>query len=143
MKKIILLYSLFVFIVSCGGDFGSQISDSNYLTGLTGTTDITGNWSGDWKSSSGIKRGIISIDLTQSGISVNGTASISGFPCMTDGNISGSLSGRNITFDIVSVSGTDIVSYSGKVTSPAINGSYAVINWACALDHGTFKLTRQ
>jgi hypothetical protein len=145
MKKItsLLMSAACIFFIACGADGGNGINNNSYLAGLTVEAESSERWIGHWKSSNGIDNGTISLDLTASAAALKGSSSMSGFPCMTDGNISGSIYGQNINFDIVSISGKDVVSYSGRVTSSSMNGRYAVLNWACALDHGTFSLTKQ
>ena len=132
-----------IFFIACGADGVNGINNNIYLAGLTVEAESSERWIGHWKSSNGIDNGTLSFDITGSAAALNGSASMSGFPCMTDGNISGTSSGRNITFDVISVSGKDVINFSGTSRSTEIHGSYAVINWACELDHGTFTVTRQ
>ena len=143
-KKTVTLIALaWIFFVACGGDGGNGINTNNYVSGLITQSESSETWGGSWKSSNGINRGTLSFNITKSGASVDGSASMSGFPCMTDGNISGSSSGRNITFDITSVSGKDTINFNGTSDGFTMKGNYAVINWPCDFDNGTFTITRQ
>ncbi len=145
MRKItsLLISAAWIFFIACGVDGGNGIHNSSYPAGLTVSAESSERWSGHWRSSNGIDNGTLSFDLAGSGAALKGSSSMSGFPCMTDGDISGTSSGRNITFDVISVPGKDVINFSRTSRSTAIHGSYAVINWACDLDHGTFTVTRQ
>ena len=127
-----LALMLFVFsiITGCGG--GGSGGDSS------SSINLTGNWSGTWE---GTDSGNVSANLTHSGTSITGTASISNSPCISSGDVSGSVSENNITFGLVS--GTDEIAYTGEFTSTTISGSYQVLSGACAGDTGTFELTKQ
>jgi hypothetical protein len=145
MRKITLLLTSIglIFFAACGKDGGIGINNNSYMAGLIEESELSEHWSGNWKSLNGSGSGSISLDLTLKGTSDNGSASMSGFPCMTDGDISGSFSGRNITFDIVSVSGADSINFNGISSGILMKGNYAVIHWACSLDHGTFTAKKQ
>jgi hypothetical protein len=141
MRTVTVLLALtgLMFFAACGEDGAAGIGNYTYTSGLIEKSE---RWSGNWKSMNGTGSGTLSFDITLSGTSVTGSASMSGFPCMTDGDISGSFSGRKITFDIVSVSGEDSINFNGISGETSMKGSFSVIHWACEFDHGTFMATK-
>lgn len=138
MKKLTLLLSMLIFFLNfipfgCSGGGDSSKPP---------TVNVTGNWSGSWNSGNGIDGGAVSLALTQNGSDFSGTITISGSPCFSAGNISGTVSGNNITSGAV-FTGSLRVDFDGTVVGNDINGSYAVINGgACTGDSGTWMASK-
>ncbi len=103
------------------------------------TTDVTGFWSGSWSSSIVNQGGTLSAQLVQTGTSLTGTFSIDGSPCISSGDIDGTISGLSI--DFVVTSGIDDVHISGTLNGSTIVGTYSISIGLCAGDQGTFSLS--
>lgn len=131
-----MLICLLSFIpISCSGGGGSNNSPPP-------TVDITGNWSGSWFSENGINGGAVTLDLNQNGSDFSGTINIGGSPCFSAGNISGIVSGNNITSGAV-FTGSLRVDFDGAVVGNEMNGSYATIKGgACTGDSGTWMASK-
>jgi len=129
----------YYFVVTAVNTNGESSASAQVSAAPATTVDITGTWSGSWASSNGINNGNISAVLTQSGTSVIGTLSITGSPCISNGSVSGTVSGNNVSFGIIS--GSDTVEYNATYTSTSMSGTYSVTTGACAGDTGTFSLS--
>lgn len=103
-------------------------------------TNLTGNWSGSWSSDSAISGGL-QASMIQSGDNIIGTASVTGSPCLSSGTVSGTVSGNNIFFGVVTE--TDAINFTATYYPPStISGNYSVESGNCAGDAGTFTLSK-
>jgi hypothetical protein len=104
--------------------------------------DLTGTWSGIW--SDGYEQGGVTVNFIQNGSSLSGTATIANTPCISAGNISGSIEGNTISFGAVSATqGEGTILFSGVFTSTTMSGTYFIQSGECAGEGGTFSLTKQ
>jgi tetratricopeptide (TPR) repeat protein len=79
--------------MALGGGGGGDVQ------GEPPNADLTGQWSGNW--STGADSGEITFSLMQTDNTIVGTMSISGYhDCLTDGNVSGSVSEENVNLTI-------------------------------------------
>lgn len=69
--------------------------------GGTDNVDISGDWRGTWNDGSG-GSGAINLNLSQSGTSVGGSATVTGSDCLSSGDVSGSVAGDQARLTIVS-----------------------------------------
>lgn len=107
----------------------------------TATVNVSGNWSGLWKSGIGIGGSNLSMNLIQKGSYLNGTILIEGSSCFSAGNIYGTVSGNNIACTIFS--GDLRIDFNGTLVENNMNGSYVVINGGvCTGDSGSWKVSR-
>ncbi len=138
LAGVLLIISLTVFLAACGGGGGGGNGGGN---GEDGT--LTGSWSGSWNSSSGIDGGSLSANLTQSGNSITGSASVTGYSpgCGPSFNVSGTVSGNQITFGVFS-GGSETGVYTGTFTSTSMSGTYSITGGPCVGDTGTFSMTK-
>jgi len=105
------------------------------------TVDVTGSWAGTWLSETGMGGDVTAV-LTQAGADVDGTMTISGSPCFSVGNVSGTVSGNRVSTGAM-FSGDTRVNFEGTVVGDQISGSYDTVRaGACTGDTGTFSLTR-
>ena len=102
--------------------------------------DLTGAWNGTWASSGGVYSGSLSVTLVQSGTSITGTATIAGSPCITSGSVSGTFTGNNITFGVVS--GQDSIEFYATYASQSIDGTYIITAGSCSGEFGTFSMSK-
>jgi pectate lyase len=127
MKRLLGLLILSLALSACGGGGG-------------GPVNVTGDWSGTWTSSRG-SGSTLSATLLQSGTSVSGTAQVGGSPCLSTGDVSGTVSGSGATFGVVSGS-HGITFTANRITASSMTGTYSVSSGWCAGDSGSFSLTR-
>ncbi|MBI5192008.1 MAG: hypothetical protein HZA08_01045 [Nitrospirae bacterium] len=141
MKKLVLFFSTLIFFLSympLGCSSGSGNSDNSKPPSI----NVTGNWSGSWNSENGINGGTVSLSLSQNGSDISGTITMGGSPCFSVGNISGSVSGNNISSGAV-FTGSLRVDFDGTAVGNDMNGSYAVIKGgACTGDSGTWMVSK-
>jgi hypothetical protein len=134
IPKVISLAIVMAFAAACGAG------------GYVGTAlNLTGTWSGSWASSVVPASGTVTANITQSGSSISGSATIIGSPCFTGGNVSGSAYGNTVTFGVLSQGGTMRANFSGVVNTAGsmMSGSYSVNGTGvCVGDSGTFSLTK-
>jgi len=102
--------------------------------------DVTGAWKGTWASSGGVYEGNLAVVLAQNGSSITGTASITGSLCVGSGSVSGTVSGNNVAFGVVS--GQDNILFDASYTSQSISGYYLIIGGSCVGDTGTFSMSK-
>lgn len=147
-----LLISLALFTAGC------QKASSNTSGGQpTGTpapgastsasASFTGTWSGTWQRTSPPPGGgSYKFVLTQQGQAITGTLAVTGSACLTDGDVSGSVSADAITMHTVtpaiSGGGNATGDYQGTLSGNKITGTLTV---SCSLGVGvgTWEVTRQ
>jgi hypothetical protein len=103
------------------------------------SSNLTGSWSGNWQSSTGIG-GNLTADLIQNDDVLSGVVSITGSACISSGTVSGIVSNDTVTFGVVS--GFTTVEYTASFISDAMSGTYSVTSGACAGDTGSFWMIR-
>lgn len=117
---------------ACFGDSGT-FSISRVST----TIDITGNWSGTWRSLLTGFTGGISAQLVQQGATVGSLVILSGSPCPLGDQFSGTNIGNQW------IGGSSIIILA-VAQSTRIDGGYFVASGGfCTGDFGTFSLVRQ
>lgn len=135
-SKLIFILGMALILSGCGGGGGGGSSNS------APTVDATGSWSGAWLSKTG-QGGSLSVSFTQTGSNLSGTINLGNSSCFSAGNISGTVSGNNITTAGV-FSGSLRIDLDGTIVNSQASGSYDVVNGgACTGDSGTWTLTRQ
>jgi CSLREA domain-containing protein len=105
--------------------------------------DISGSWSGTWESKDGISGGSVSANFDQSDTSFIGSVTIGNSLCISNADVSGTVSGSGISFGVVS--GASTITFAATVTLNSMDGTYRVLDstvFGCAGDIGTFSLTR-
>ena len=106
------------------------------------TLDIAGNWQFSATSAVlGTPAVTIAGGINESGISVSGAVHVDGSNCfdhLTTVDLTGTLTGSNISLTSVSVDG-QVFTFTGSIADNALTGTYA-INGGCASgDQGTIK----
>jgi uncharacterized protein (TIGR03437 family) len=121
----------------CGGDYGTFS-----LMKVTSQISVTGTWQGTFLSVTGLT-GSLAANITQNGIALAATISLTGSPCFTNGTASGNIIAETISLGSA-FSGGQQASFDGTVDSSgsSITGQYAVLTGACAGDNGTFAVAR-
>lgn len=105
------------------------------------SVDVSGNWSGLWRSGNGVAKGNLSMSLAQNESGLSGTVIIIDSPCFSAGNITGMVIKNNITSAIFS--GGLRIDFNGTLVDNNMDGSYVVINGgACTGDSGTWKVSK-
>jgi hypothetical protein len=122
---------------SAGG--GDESSSGNETVN---TLDLTGDWRGTWLDTTDGSSSEVVLSLTQAGSSVSGSASIADSGgCISQGNISGSLSGN--TVDMTITSGGESVTIDAVVNAEArtLNGTwyYSTSALGCEGSEGDFS----
>jgi hypothetical protein len=85
---------------------------------------LGGSWNGTWRDTSPDQSsGTFALTWTQAGLSLSGTIKVSGTPCLTDGTVTGTISGSTISFG--AVSGQVQIKYNGSVSGNAMQGTYS------------------
>ncbi len=130
---LVAIVGLLTLIASGGGGGGGGGDDSTI-------TDVTGFWSGTWTSNVSGGSGAVAAQLSQNGTALSGVFYIDGSPCITNGDIDGTITGNSIDFTVSS--GTDDIHISGSLSGGLITGTYSVSIGLCAGDHGTFSLSQ-
>jgi hypothetical protein len=112
------------------------------IDGTASPADVSGSWSGNWNSADKVSGGSVSANFEQSGTSFSGSVTIGGSPCISNGSVSGTISGSDISFGVVS--GASTITFTATVTLDSMNGTYKVLDTTgfCAGDIGAFSMTR-
>lgn len=131
LKVLALVIGISILTLACGG--------SDRIDNII-ARDIVGEWTGTWESSLGNGTGNIAATLTQDDTSVSGTALLSGYPCITNADVSGNIINKVIQFRLAS--GGDEIEYVGIVDGGTMDGEYIAISGTC-IDEGSFSLTKQ
>ena len=128
---------------ACGGGGSGSGGGSSPTTPSSPTGSLTGSWTGTWTSARGAG-GSMTASLTQSGTSLTGAVSSTGSPCLTTGNVSGTVSGGSVTIGAV-FGVSQQVNFTGSVNTAwsNVNGQYSVSGGLCAGDAGTWTISKQ
>ena len=102
--------------------------------------NVTGSWTGTWRSSRFPGTGTVSVRLTQVGTQFNGSIVITGSPFFTTGTVSGTVGRTNLAFGSV-FSGGFQATFSGSLTPTSVSGFYTATGPGLN-DQGTFQVTR-
>jgi len=115
----------------------SSVTPSGAAGGST-ASGVAGTWQGTWTNTSGgAASGTFQIDWQQQGSKLAGTIAITGTPCLTGGDITGTLKGDSIDFGVVS--GTYQVNYKGSLSGTNMSGTYST---DCGNGKGTWKANK-
>ena len=102
-------------------------------------TDLAGPWAGTWESTTSPgATGTFLIEFTQTGNLLSGTITVNDTPCLTEGTISGALTGNQIAFGAVEAE--QEVAYAGTVQGDTMSGTYSAP--ACDQGAGTWEASR-
>jgi hypothetical protein len=99
---------------------------------------LAGLWNGNWKDSSpDTSGGTFAVTFTQTGSNLSGTIAVKGAPCLTNGTVTGTITGSTISFG--AVSGQVTITYNGSISGSGMQGTYdapacgnAKGNWTAA-----------
>ena len=129
IKRVLVLLLLVSFgLAACGGDPEPSTTTAAPTTASPpgsppgGDVDLTGTWNGTY----GIGEqatGTFTVEFTQSGNQISGTIDIQGSPCVSHGDISGGLTGNQITFGAVEAEKS--ISFTGEVSGDHMSGDYS------------------
>jgi hypothetical protein len=105
----------------------------------TSSGTVSGTWNGVWESTKfPPASGVFQIVWTQSGDQISGTIQVASSTCVPNGTISGSLSGKTITFG--TVQGAHTVTYTGAVSGVSMSGTYKAPD--CGDDAGNWHASK-
>ena len=107
-------------------------------------SNLTGTWVGTWMNDPewGGANGGFTLQMVQKGSKISGTIDLTGPTCNRHGTIDGTLSGKEITFGLVST--TRDTTFSGTVSGNSMSGTWGAT--ACDVDlqiSGTWAATKQ
>lgn len=100
---------------------------------------LDGTWTGTWNSSDTSDNGAVTIQWKQSGQQLAGTIVVSNTPCVTNGTITGTVSGTTITFG--AVQGATTIAYTGTLSGTSLSGTYQA-NASCGNAKGRWSATK-
>lgn len=116
---------------------------ANSTTAASGTTTassvLDGTWTGTYESSATSDRGTVKIDWKQSGQQLAGTIVVSNTPCVSNGTISGTVSGTTIAFG--AVKGATTIAFTGTLSGKTIFGTYKA-DASCGNATGTWSVVK-
>jgi hypothetical protein len=129
-RVLVLLLLISLALTACGGDpEPSQTTTAPTATPGSpagsppgGDVDLTGEWNGTYGAGEQVA-GTFTIEFEQTGNQVTGTIDIQGSPCVSHGDISGALSGNQITFGAVEAEQS--ISFTGEVSGDHMSGDFA------------------
>lgn len=91
---------------------------------------IAGSWEGTWVNDPQYRdppaTGGFTMDLTQHGKNFSGTTSVTGETCVREGNVSGTVSGRNVQMGWIS-DAAEPVHFEGTISGKTMSGTYSAI----------------
>ena len=101
---------------------------------------LGGIWGGEYVSTSTPgSTGTFILEWTQSGSALSGTISVANSECVTEGTITGTVAGSQITFG--AVQGTYAIAYEGTVSGDSMSGTYS--SPSCGNAAGTWQAAKQ
>lgn len=99
-----------------------------------------GSWEGTWTSTLLREGGDVNAQFIHSGVTLTGSVSITGSPCLVTGTVDGTVDGADVAFG--AVSGSHGIRFTAQLGQDTMSGTYSVSAGACAGDSGTFELSR-
>jgi hypothetical protein len=123
-----------VALVAAGGSSGG----GGGKTTPPSVANITGDWRGTWNDAGGTS-GEISLSLEQSKASVSGSALLTGSECISNGTVSGNVSGNNVTLTIDA--GTEQATFTATFNQNALTGELKYTEGACKGDTANVETT--
>ena len=127
-------------LLACSGS-GTTVG-SGVEGGGTGTAaaDLSGSWSGSWKSKTGVG-GSVQSTTRQSGSVVEGHVTFTNSPCFAGGHYAGTINGREVT-GVVTAGGIRVDMFA-TVTGSSWDGTYTATQaGACTGDTGSYYIAR-
>jgi hypothetical protein len=128
-RTLVLLLLATLGLAACGGDTPSPSRTTTAAPTTAsppgsppGGVDLTGTWNGTYGAGDQVA-GTFTVEFTQTGNQVSGTIDIQGSPCVSQGEISGALSGNQITFGAVEAEQS--ISFTGEVSGDHMSGDYS------------------
>lgn len=119
---------------------GSTTAPPATATVATSTgSALDGTWTGTWNSSDTADNGAVTIQWKQTGQQLAGTIIVTNTPCVTNGTITGVVSGAAITFG--AVQGATTIAYTGTLSGTTLSGTYQA-NASCANATGRWSATK-
>jgi len=120
-----------------GGDGGSSSPQT------ASVTDLSGEWRGTWIDNTDGTSGEAIFSLTQTGTSVSGTVSVAGDECLTTGNVSGTVSGKDADLTITSGAETVALNAVADTSAMTLSGTwnFAPSASSCGGTTGNFSAT--
>jgi hypothetical protein len=101
---------------------------------------LGGIWGGEYVSTSTPgSTGTFILDWTQTGSALSGTISVTNTPCVSEGTITGTVEGSQITFG--AVEGAYSIAYEGTVSGDSMSGTYS--SPSCGNAAGTWQAAKQ
>ncbi len=132
---------------STGGTPGASLGASPGVSGSTVSTPAPGatavpadavRWTGTWTNTSpDDATGSLEVIWTQDGSALEGTLSMTGGSCFTEGGFQGTIVGDKVQFGVV---GRDQVAFEGTISGDRISGTFTI---SCDTSQGTWEATRQ
>jgi hypothetical protein len=116
-----------------------------YFTVAPVQANLTGTWQGAWGSiPDPLAYGGLSATLTQNGTAVTGTITLTFSPCIAGGNVSGTISGNNLSLSLFVGSQQPLAIFLGTIDASgnSFAGAYKVYLGACTGDYGVFTANR-
>jgi hypothetical protein len=122
--------------LACGGGGGGS-------GGSGSSSGFSGGWQGTWQSPSLLSSGSLTLDLSQQGTAITGTATFSGHPCATTCSIAWQAMGWNCSGWCDA--GPFQIRFTGGCGGPqhdGLSGSYEIHGGSCDGESGVLTLTR-
>jgi hypothetical protein len=114
-------------------------SPSSTLTAPPSALGLAGSWNGTWKDTSpDTSSGTFTVAFVQTSNNLTGTIVVKGTPCLTNGTVTGTLTGGSIRFG--AVSGLVTITYDGTISGGTMQGTYAAP--ACGQAKGNWSATK-
>jgi hypothetical protein len=130
-----------VLLAMTGGLKGASGKVSGMSLARYCTLNLTGTWTGTWVDRTpDTLSGSFTVTLVQSGNTLTGSIVITGTLCLSGGSVSGSVTGNNISFGVVSSRIT--IAYTGTASNSLMSGTYGT-NYLCADAQGMWSAHRQ
>ena len=106
-----------------------------------GPTDISGSWSGTWRTT--LLNGDLDIDFEQDGDVLSGSFDLDGTGCVGYGDVDGDIERRNITATLANTVGGAIdIDADVNAGESRITGSFEVVGGWCEGADGRITLDR-
>ncbi len=119
----------------------SGCSSVGYIDDGTGKGKFSGDWKGDWVSSSTNKEGSITAKFSHTDSVLSGTFSLANSPCMSSGNIYGTVKGNKVKM-LIKGNGNTFKLNTSEDSNSSINGTYDITSGKCKGSSGKVSLTQ-